>query len=80
MKQIKLLFWGIIARIIHLLVPIKEKHWIMGADYGRSYREGPKYLLEYMLKNHPDYDCCFITVSDTVYNNLKEKGIPCEYN
>lgn len=80
MKQLKLLFWGIVARVIHLFVPIKEKHWIMGADYGKSYREGPKYLLEYMLKNHPEYDCCFITVSPVVYNDLQKKGIPCEYN
>ena len=72
--------YGILARIINVFVPIKKKMWVFGADYGKTYREGSKYLLEYMLKNHSDYDCCFITISHQVYNDLKRKGIPVEYN
>lgn len=71
---------GIIARVINFIVPIKKHYWVMGADDGKTYRECPKYLLEYMLSNHPDYNCCFITRSKHVCKMLKSKGIPCELN
>lgn len=72
--------YGIIARIISLFVPIKERYWIFGADYGRTYREGSRFLLEYMLENHSDYHCTFITRSQAVKKELDEKNIPCEMN
>lgn len=72
--------YGILARIVNAFVPVKNKVWVFGADYGRTYREGSKYLLEYILENHPDYDCCFITMSQQVYEYLKSKNIPVELN
>lgn len=72
--------YGIFARIVNIFVPIKKKVWAFSADYGKTYREGSKYLLEYMLENHSDYDCSFITMSQKVYDSLKEKGIPVEMN
>lgn len=72
--------YGMLARLVNAVVPVKKKTWVFGADYGKSYREGSKYLLEYMLDNHSDYDCCFITMSQNVYDELKSKGIPVEMN
>ena len=72
--------YGAFARLLNAFIPIKKKTWVFGADYGKSYREGSKYLLEYMLKNHPDYDCCFLTWSSQVYDDLRAKGIPVEMN
>ena len=66
--------YGILARIINLFVKTKPKHWIFGSDYGNMYREGSKYLIEYMLKNHPDYHCTFITLNKNVKKDL-DKGI-----
>lgn len=66
--------------LYELFVPIKPKHWIFGADNGISYREGSKYLLEYMLEKHKDFKCTFITKNKSVYDELQEKGIPCELN
>lgn len=80
MRQIKLLIYGIIARILNCFLSVKKKQWVLGADYGQMYREGSKYLLEYMIDNHKDYDCTFITMSSRVYTDLKEKNIPCEMN
>ena len=72
--------YGAFARLLNAFIPIKKKTWVFGADYGKSYREGSKYLLEYMLKNHPDYNCCFLTWSSQVYDDLRAKGIPVEMN
>lgn len=71
---------GLILRPINYLIPVKKKHWVFGADYGNMYREGSKYLLEYMLKEHPDYNCTFITRNKEVIKELKAKGIPVEHN
>lgn len=78
--MIKVVFYGIVARIVSAFVPVKRKSWVLGADYGKTYREGSKYLLEYMLEKHPDYDCCFITNSRNVLEELKSKGIPVVLN
>jgi CDP-glycerol glycerophosphotransferase (TagB/SpsB family) len=71
--------YGIIARIFNVFISTKKKCWVFGADYGNSYREGPKYLLEYMLHNHPEYTCTFVTRNKEVLSDLKKKGVPCEY-
>lgn len=74
------LFYGIIARLVSALVPVKKGCWVFGADFGRMYREGSKYLLEYMLRHHPEYHCCFITRSKEVCSSLRQSGIPCANN
>lgn len=72
--------YGLFARIISLFIKTKPKHWVFGADYGNMYREGSKYLLEYMLQNHPEFHCTFITLNKEVKKELDTKGIPCELN
>lgn len=73
-------FYGIIARCLNIFIPVKKKCWALGADYGNSYREGSKYMLEYMLENHPEYDSFFVTMSKEVYEELKKSDIPCVMN
>ena len=73
-------FYGIIARIISIFIPIKKNNWIFGSDYGNTYREGSRYLIEYMLSEHPEFKCTFITKNRSVKDVLNEKGIPCEMN
>lgn len=74
------LFWGLVARLLHLFVPVRKGHWVFGSDYGNQYREGSKYLLEYMLKEHPDHHCTFICRNPKVKAELDAKGIPCAMN
>lgn len=76
----KAFLWGLIAKVYNTFSPVREKHWIFGADYGHMYREGSKYMIEYMLKNHPDFTCHFVTDSMDLYNELTGKGIPCVMN
>ena len=73
-------FYGLLARVINAFIKVRPKHWVFGSDYGNMYREGSKYLLEYMLQNHPDFHCTFITLNKEVKKNLEAKGIPCELN
>lgn len=75
----KLLF-GIYARLVSPLIKVQRKCWVFGADYGRSYREGTKYMIEFMLREHPDYDCCFVTQNPAVERRLRLLGIPCVNN
>jgi len=66
--------------ILDALVATKPKHWVFGADQGNTYREGSKYLIEYMLKKHPEFDCTFITINPNVESELRKKGIPVANN
>ena len=78
--RIPVSLYGVYARIINLFTPVKHKHWVLGADYGDEFREGSKYMIKYMLQYHKDYSCTYITNSNVLYNQLNEKGIPCELN
>lgn len=78
--KIPVTVFGMVARFLNLFIPVKSKHWVFGADYGMTYREGSKYLIEYMLEKHPEYDCTFITRNPVVFNELKKKGIPVALN
>lgn len=79
-NKIEKLFYGIFARLLSFFVPIKKRLWVFGSDLGNMYREGSKYLFEYMVTNHPEYDCIFLTRSKTVYEELKRRNLPCEMN
>lgn len=74
------MFYGMSTRIVDFFVPVKKKHWIFGADYGYSYRENSKYLFEYMVENHPDYMCIFVTNNKDVQDEIRGKGYPCVIN
>lgn len=78
--KIPISLFGLLARPLNLLFPVKKKQWVFSADYGQSYREGSKYMLEYMLSYHTDYRCSFITCNKAVYKELKDNGIPCRMN
>ena len=79
-QDILKLLYGLLARLVSTVVPVKKGLWIFGADFGNMYREGSKYMLEYMLSEHPEYDCLFVTQSDQVCRELRGKGIPCVMN
>lgn len=79
-KQIKKFIYGLLARLISSIFPVRKRLWIFGSDVGNMYREGSKYLLEYMIAHHPEYNCYFITQSKDVYEELRGKKIPCAMN
>lgn len=71
---------GLFAKPLNWIIKPKEKNWVFGADYGKTYREGTKYLFEYMTKEHPEYHCTFITRNYKVKEELTKKGYRCEMN
>lgn len=79
-KMFTRILWGGLARFMNVFIPVQKKHWIFGSDFGHTYREGSKYLLEYMLSNYPNYTCTFITDNIEVKKDLNEKGVPCLMN
>lgn len=74
------IFYGTVSRVLNLVFPVREKHWVFGSDYGRSFRESSKYLLLHMLAKHGDYDCCFVADTVSLKKELDLKGIPCVLN
>ena len=80
MNELLQLFYGLIARILDVCIPTDDKHWVFGAAGGKTYSEGSKYFMEYMLQHHPDYVCTFVTRSDKVLQDLKAIGVPCVHN
>ena len=79
-NKTKKLFFGVLARFLNAIIPVKKGLWIFGSDYGNMYREGSKYLLEFMLEHHPEYDCRFVTRSESVCSELLRRNIPCVMN
>ena len=69
-----------IAQILHKTFSIKKKHWVFASDYGNLYREGSKYLFEYMNINHPDFCCTYIVKNPETYKEIKNKGYKVEMN
>lgn len=76
----KQFFYGLLARIINLFIPTYNKHWVFGADYGQMYREGSKYMIEYIRKNNLNIHYVFVTRNINVYNELRNNGINCVMN
>lgn len=80
MMKIKPILMGVVARLINPFIKVRPKTWVFGSDQGQTYREGAKYLLEYVQRYHPDYKCIFVTQNPLVVEELNAKGINCLMN
>lgn len=80
MRSIERLYWGLLARILNIFCPIKKNLWVFGSDYGKSFREGSKYLMKYMYTDHPEYSCVFLTKSLDVLSEVRSLGYKCYLN
>ena len=72
--------WGILAKLINVVVPVHRKHWVFASDYGNLYRESAKYLFEYMQMNHPDFVCTYIVANRNTFHEISAKGYPVALN
>lgn len=79
MESIKRLIYGVIARFINIFIQADDKVWIFSSSGGKAYKDSPKYLLEYMLREHPEYKCFFISSTKSLCSELKDRNIPCLY-
>lgn len=76
----KVQLYGIIARVISSFTRTRSKTWVFAANYGKTFNEGPRNLMLYVIKHDPSIECIFVTQNKEVYKKLKSKGIPCEMN
>ncbi|MGP4079216.1 bifunctional glycosyltransferase/CDP-glycerol:glycerophosphate glycerophosphotransferase [Pseudalkalibacillus sp. R45] len=47
-------------RSVYTKLPLKEKTVLFESFLGKNYSDNPKYIYEYMIKNHPDYNFIWI--------------------
>lgn len=80
MRNLKLFLIGFLVLPFRSLLEIKENVWIFGADKGQRYSQNSKFLYEYILSNHKDIECYWITQSKDVYDDLNNNGYPVLYN
>lgn len=64
--------------LLALCVPKGNQRWVFGAWFGQSYSDNPAYLFEFITRNHPDIDACWLTHNPQVYTTLRDHGIRCE--
>lgn len=77
MKELKALLGKLPASII----PKNKKIWVFGAWSGKLYADNSKYLFEYINSFHPEIKAVWITKSDDVFKQVREKGYRCyKYN
>lgn len=69
-----------IAQIFHAAFPVRRKLWVFASDYGNLYREGSKYLFEFMNRNHPEIKCVYIVKNPKTYQEIKRKGYDVALN
>ena len=74
MNKIIILLIGIIIYPIKNVLKIKRNVWIFGADKGKRYSQNSKFLFEYIIKNHEDVECYWITQSKDLYNELRNNN------
>lgn len=80
MSNNKYIIGGIIARIIKPFVKVRPKHWVFASNFGKTWGEGSKNMMLYVMNHDKSINCTYITKSPDVYKQLKAMDIPCELN
>ena len=58
----------------------KQKNlWIFSAWEGRAFNDNSKYFFLYVLKNHPEIECFWVTRNIKLFKEMRETGLPCLY-
>ena len=51
------------------IIKPKKNLWLFGAWFGNKYSDNTKYLFEYIIKNHQEINCIWITEDKTLLSN-----------
>lgn len=76
MGHIKSFLRKIIGKISLIIKP-KKNLWVFGAWNGKLYADNPKYLFEYIEKEHPEIKVVWITRLQSVKKAMKNKRHRC---
>ncbi len=58
------------------LVPKNKKVWCFSGFNKKSYMDNTKYLYEWIVENHPEIEAYWLTLDNSIYNQLKCEGKP----
>lgn len=80
-KQISLMplhVLGTFGYIISYFWPKDRSLWVFGAWFGKKFSDNSMHFFKYMLKEHPEIKCIWITKDKKIYDILKNEGYPVE--
>ncbi|MGE8425916.1 MAG: CDP-glycerol glycerophosphotransferase family protein, partial [Sphingobacterium siyangense] len=55
-------------------VPKKTNLWVFGSWFGQKYSDSPKYLFEYVCKNHPEIQAIWLTNDSSTLQLIRKEG------
>jgi CDP-glycerol glycerophosphotransferase (TagB/SpsB family) len=73
-------FIGFFVFLINPFVRVKKNRWLFAAFHNKSYREGSKYLFEYVNSFPSGIDAAWITKNKQVKNYINSLGYKCYLN
>lgn len=59
-------------------VPRRKTLWVFGAWQGRLYGDNPKYMFEYVNRNHPEIEAVWISRESSVVDHVRFLGFRAE--
>lgn len=74
LKRFNLLILNIVLYWVSKFIPKNDNIWIFGAWMGDKYADNSKYLFNYVTKMHKEIKCIWLTNSDNIVTELREKG------
>ncbi len=79
-KRAKILFKGIVPSFLGIFIPKNKKRIIFNSTRNEFYNFNTKYLFEYFIKNHPEYESKYVINNKEKRDKLnKEFGKEHEY-
>lgn len=72
-KRAKILVKGMIPSFIGIFLPKDKKRIIFNSTRNEYYNYNSKYLFEYFIKNHPEYECKFVINDEKKRKKLNEE-------
>lgn len=73
-------FITLLANILNPFIGVKKDCWIFSSDKGNLYREGSKYLFEYVNRFHPEIKCVYITRNPKTVDEIRRLGYNAAHN
>ena len=70
----------VFLKIVFYFFPKNKKVIIFTAWFGKKYADNSRYVFEYMLEKHTDYQCFWMTTDKNLFYALSEKNIPCLFS
>lgn len=64
---------------LNCVFPKKLNLWLAGAWLGKRYDDNPRYLFEYVLRDHPEIQILWVAFNQDIYRRVRGLGKPVVY-